>query len=149
MNPMNPTFDLKAFGESLQAGREAWQGGMKLWSETLLQASKTNLELALGLREQYGTLLGQAMERGQTAFTQEQALMGQWSQALQGQGQSQMELVNKMSANLLETGRGLQKQAQAAGSQVADMLNQATEATMATGEEGGARANGTTRARAR
>ena len=35
MNPMNPTFDLKAFGESLQAGREAWQGGMKLWSETL------------------------------------------------------------------------------------------------------------------
>ena len=31
MNPMNPTFDLKAFGESLQAGREAWQGGMKLW----------------------------------------------------------------------------------------------------------------------
>ncbi|HQZ71672.1 MAG: hypothetical protein ACH37Z_09950 [Anaerolineae bacterium] len=149
MNPMNPTFDLKAFGESLQAGREAWQGGMKLWSETLLQASKTNLELALGLREQYGTLLGQAMERGQTAFTQEQALMGQWSQALQGQGQSQMELVNKMSANLLETGRGLQKQAQAAGSQVADMLNQATEATMATVEEVGARANGTTRARAR
>ena len=149
MNPMNPTFDLKAFGESLQAGREAWQGGMKLWSETLLQASKTNLELALGLREQYGTLLGQAMERGQTAFTQEQALMGQWSQALQGQGQSQMELVNKMSANLLETGRGLQKQAQATGSQVADMLNQATEATMATVEEVGARANGTTRARAR
>ena len=133
----------------MQAGREAWQGGMKLWSETLLQASKTNLELALGLREQYGTLLGQAMERGQTAFTQEQALMGQWSQALQGQGQSQMELVNKMSANLLETGRGLQKQAQAAGSQVADMLNQATEATMATVEEVGARANGTTRARAR
>lgn len=149
MNPMNPTFDLKAFGESLQAGREAWQGGMKLWSETLLQASKANLELALGLREQYGTLLGQAMERGQVAFTQEQALMGQWSQALQGQGKSQMEFVNTMSANLLEAGRGIQKQAQAAGSQVADMLNQATEATMATVEEVGARANGTTRARAR
>ncbi len=149
MNPMNTTFDLKAFGESLQASREAWQGGMKLWSETLLQASKTNLELALGLREQYGSLLGQAMERGQAAFTQEQALLGQWSQALQGQSKTQLELVNTLSAGMLETGRGFQKQAQAAGSQVADMLNQATEATMATVEEVGTRANGATRARAR
>ena len=43
----------------------------------------------------------------------------------------------------------IRDRAQAAGSQVADMLNQATEATMATVEEVGARANGTTRARAR
>ena len=147
MNPMNPMFDLKSFGESLHAGREAWQGGMKLWSETLLQPSQSNVELVLNLREQYGKLLGQAMERGQVAFTQEQTLVSQWSQALQGQNQSQLEMANKLSAGMLEAGRGFQKQAQATGSQVAEMMSQATEATMATVEEAGTRANGASRAR--
>lgn len=149
MNPMNPTFDLKSFGESLEASREAWQGGMKLWADTLLKTSQTNLDLALSLREQYAKLLGQAMERGQAAFTQEQTLVSQWSQALQVQQQSQVELANKLNASMLETGRGFQKQAQVAGTQVAEMLSQATEATMATVEEAGVRANGTSRARAR
>ncbi len=148
MNPTLPAFDLKTWTENLNAGREAWQGGMKLMADTLLQTSQANLELALGLREQYGKLLGQAMERGQAAFTQEQALFTQWSQALQSQSQTQVALLNKLGAETLEAGRGFQKQAQAAGSQWAELLSQATESTMATVEGIAAPVSGNGRARA-
>lgn len=149
MNPTTfPAFDLKTWTENLNAGREAWQGGMKLFADTLLQTSQANLDLALSLREQYGRLWGQALERSQAAFGQEQAMLTQWNQALQGQSQSQMALFNKLSAEAMEAGRGFQKQAQAAGTQMAEMLSQATESAMASVEGIAAPANGTGRSRA-
>jgi hypothetical protein len=149
MNPFESAFDPKTAAQNLEAAREAWQGNLKLWTETLVNSSQKNLEIAFGVREQYGQLMGQAIDRSQALVGQEQALFGQLGDLWQRQAKSQLELAGKLGAFAMETGRGFTQQAQAAQTQISELVGQATEMAVSSVEETTARANGASRARTR
>jgi len=149
MKTIDINFDPKATAQTFDAAREAWQSGLTMWSENLVQTSQKNLDMALSLREQYGKLFGQAMDRSQAIAGQEQALFGQLSELVQHQTKTQMEMASKLSGSLMEAGRGWQQQAQAAQTQISELVGQTAEMAVNTVEETTARANGASRARTR
>lgn len=141
MNTPNPMND------SYKAGLEQWQNAMQAWSQMLIETSQANLETWLKLREHAGALVEQGLSRSQTLYTREQEAFGRSADLWKGQVQAQMALGTQMWQALSEAGRSwtaeasrtMQAQAQAAQSQMTEMMSQASELAEAAGPANGAR----------